>query len=152
MSVDESLRADDREDLDRLLSLAEEMRDKLDYGLRRLDLLRLMQLLCGSTAVFAIAIGFLLGFDSYRFTSAGVGGIMLLYTLMSQVLIQRLRVRMRPDRRALSEVIGILRETESAVASENDWSPLERAEFRIRLSRFEIGELSDGSFFPIGRL
>ena len=41
------------------------------------------------------------------------------------------------EERALEEVVSIVREVETAMARDEDWSPLERAEFRIRLSRFD---------------
>ncbi len=49
------------------------------------------------------------------------------------------RRHLRRDQRALFEIVGILREVESAIAQQAELSALERAEFRIRLSRFDIG-------------
>ena len=42
------------------------------------------------------------------------------------------------SRRSLREVVELLREIEPTVAMRFNWSVLKRAEFRIRLSRFEI--------------
>lgn len=42
------------------------------------------------------------------------------------------------NNRSLREVVELLREIEPTVAQRLNWSVLKRAEFRIRLSRFEI--------------
>ena len=47
------------------------------------------------------------------------------------------------DRRILFEIVNMLREVENAIAERNHVSALERAEFRIRLSRFDIGAEPD---------
>lgn len=48
----------------------------------------------------------------------------------------------RIDRRSLREVLEILRETIDIYATRYEWSPLRKAEVRIRLMRFDIGEQS----------
>lgn len=53
------------------------------------------------------------------------------------VVARRYRSRMERERRALYEVVGLVREVEQAQSIDEDWSPLQRAEFRIRLSRFD---------------
>ena len=49
-----------------------------------------------------------------------------------------LRTQLKGEERALAEVVRLLREVEGAIAEAEDWSTLERAEFRIRLSRFDM--------------
>jgi len=68
------------------------------------------------------------------------GGLLLGYTAMFDKGIQRIRRRSETDRQALQEVLDLLREIEGIAAMEGTWSRLQRAEFRIRLSRFEIEE------------
>jgi hypothetical protein len=51
-----------------------------------------------------------------------------------------------PDKLALKEVLQLLREIHNAVAEDERWSMLQRAEFRIRLSRFNLEEKSESAF------
>jgi ABC-type multidrug transport system fused ATPase/permease subunit len=51
----------------------------------------------------------------------------------------RMRRHLQRDQRALYQIVGMLRELESAISERDNLSALERAEFRIRLSRFDIG-------------
>jgi hypothetical protein len=50
---------------------------------------------------------------------------------------------LRRDRRALHSIVDMLREVENSTNSSGGMSTLERAEFRIRLARFDIGPGSD---------
>ena len=54
-------------------------------------------------------------------------------------LIRRRTKQLHKNQRALFELLSMLREIEQAVAERNNVSAIERAEFRIRLSRFDIG-------------
>ena len=54
-------------------------------------------------------------------------------------ILRRRTMQLRKDQRALFELLNMLREIEQAVAERNNVSAIERAEFRIRLSRFDIG-------------
>jgi hypothetical protein len=49
-----------------------------------------------------------------------------------------LKSRLRRDERALFEVVALLRETQDKLAESEGWGKLQQAEFRIRLSRFDI--------------
>jgi hypothetical protein len=54
-------------------------------------------------------------------------------------LFGRRRKLFRRNQRALFEIVSMLREVEKAIAEREQVSALERAEFRIRLSRFDVG-------------
>ncbi len=51
----------------------------------------------------------------------------------------RIRRQVVRERRALHSIVSMLRDLEKGIAEKNNLSTLERAEFRIRLSRFDIG-------------
>jgi len=132
---------DPREELDRLLKLAEELLEKSEMYDRRIERSRFME---AGLILTAIGLGIYLAFNPPRdgttlmITAVGVG-VPLLYALAIELILTRqLKRRSRPERAALSEVVSILRETEGAVAARYKWSPFQRAELRIRLSRFGI--------------
>jgi formate hydrogenlyase subunit 3/multisubunit Na+/H+ antiporter MnhD subunit len=145
----ESLSKSKRKDLEGLLKLAEELQEKYEYASRRISWGRLGQV--GSTVLVFFAStwfvykssltqgslngNFLFIVSIIVFSIAIVGNI-LLYEFS---IIQPAKRRIKRDVRALAEVVELLRETESVITKAEDWSALERAEFRIRLSRFGIG-------------
>ena len=65
--------------------------------------------------------------------------IFLGIAFVSESYINKLRGMLKRDSRARASIVELLRETEGYIAKEENWSTLERAYFRIRLSRFEIG-------------
>jgi hypothetical protein len=50
----------------------------------------------------------------------------------------KLRREKTSDERALASVLTLLHELEPEIARQQDWGPLRRAEFRIRLSRYDF--------------
>jgi hypothetical protein len=67
------------------------------------------------------------------------GGSAALMFIFALQVVLRMKRHLRRDQRALYEIVGMLREIESALAQRNQLSALERAEIRIRLARFDIG-------------
>jgi hypothetical protein len=63
----------------------------------------------------------------------------LMSVLSGRVPIDDLRANLRRDDRALLELVAILRESQGSLAEREHWSTLQHAEFRVRLTRFEIG-------------
>lgn len=53
-------------------------------------------------------------------------------------LLRSARKRLAVSRRSLREVLSLLRESEPTLAIEERWTSLQKAEFRIRLARFDI--------------
>ena len=72
--------------------------------------------------------------------------LVLLYLLLSRA---RLRRKLTRDRRALYRIVDMLRELEMGIVRSDALSTLEQVEFRIRLSRFDIGPESDHLVVPI---
>lgn len=54
-------------------------------------------------------------------------------------MAEKTRRKMARERRALHSIVDMLRGLEKGIAEKDSLSTLERAEFRIRLSRFDIG-------------
>lgn len=64
---------------------------------------------------------------------------LVLTTLLLQARIQLgPRRRLERDRRALREIVSLLRETEQALGHQGAFLPFEQAQLRIRLSRFDL--------------
>jgi hypothetical protein len=131
------------EESDRLLRLAEGLQDKCDYYERKrwmlivlgigttiaavaaaVAYLPLVSPLAGTSFTFWVALGSFYGF---------AGGVYLAYAL------SRMNRQLTRERRALHRIVDMLRDLEKGIAETNNLSPLEHAEFRIRLSRFDIG-------------
>lgn len=63
----------------------------------------------------------------------------LMSMLSGRVPTAELRANLRRDDRALLELVAILRESQGSLAEKEHWSTLQQAEFRVRLTRFDIG-------------
>jgi len=76
----------------------------------------------------------------------GISGSVLAIFAPQYILINDARKKYLGDKSALSEVLQLLRETSNVIAEQEKWSVLSRAEFRIRLSRFNLEEKSKSAF------
>jgi hypothetical protein len=130
------------EEADKLLRLAEELQDKCEQYERRVWILLIM----GATVVTALAIfsGYLISafpHDSvYRTMATAFSSLYGFATGASLVYIYaRIRRQVARERRALNGIVDMLRGLEKGIGERSNLSTLERAEFRIRLSRFDIG-------------
>lgn len=135
-------------ELEKLLSLAEELHEKCDWRNRAIDRYRLFQLSLLVIGVLIAAWGITRSYFTQAWFESGPSyrDIVFLfefavvaYALTFEYLIRRAKYRVMPDVVALSELVELIRETESIIAESEHWSTLERAQFRIRLSRFGIG-------------
>jgi hypothetical protein len=123
-------------ELRRLLDLAEEIQAKYESAARRRSDMFAQEVVVGLTGIVSsgvIATSLNFGLPIGLGLLVGVIGFLFL----AETVRARLQRRVDQEERALGEVVAIVREVEMAMAHEEDWSPLERAEFRIRLSRFE---------------
>ena len=112
------------DDLLEILGLAEELHAKCESGADRIEKLKMAQLIFVTIFAFCLLIIFVafleLGYLSTPhlftiLTSAivAVGATGFLYAIMLERTIQRVRHRLEPDRRALFELVRIMRETEA---------------------------------------
>jgi hypothetical protein len=130
------------EESEKLLRLAEELLDKCEQYERRVWMLLIM----GASVITAEAVfsGYLIPsipHDSvYRTLAIAFSSLCGFATGASLVYISaRIRRQASRERRALNSIVDMLRDLEKGIAEKNNLSTLERAEFRIRLSRFDIG-------------
>lgn len=143
-----------KEDLENLLKLAEELKEKCDYTKNKIKKFRYLQIafLLGSVYLFTAPVyfGYFAFFDEYKsviitiFTIASIIGFVDI--LLFNSICKDYKAIYLSDKIALTEVLQLLRETSDIIAELEDWSVLSRAEFRIRLSRFNLEEKSKSAF------
>jgi hypothetical protein len=133
---------DERQQSLELLDLADSIQEEYDARSRRLaNYSALRAILSGAivvTAAVAITVLHKLGWAPQ--IAAAFGGLLYvaiieLYTRPNVRKLQRLQ---RRDQRALSDLSSLLREIEPSLMKDEKWSPLDRAQFKIRLARFDI--------------
>jgi hypothetical protein len=138
-----------RKEIDGLLKLAEELQEKCDLVSRRIEQARFFQVGCVAISLSSIGAGLWVNMSINSFSRSLLAGtilISILYAVASEYLIRRIKRRSEPDKAALAEVVELLRETGNGIAEAENWSALDRAEFRIRLSRFGIGHTKYKSY------
>jgi hypothetical protein len=127
-----------------LLSLAEKLQEQCSAASQRLMMYYLV------TVVFGILLvgGFVTDFIDPPKYAQSIG--LLWYFLVGVLVVgaglfaayiyvvRPIRTRKAHDARALNEVVRILRESVPPIITAQEWSMLQIAEFKIRLSRFEI--------------
>ena len=152
-----------KDDLENLLKLAEELKDKCDWGekeieeIKRRTFSKIIVTVSGAFIYFIVAFAALnyyssesLKFDKtypLYYIGAGISLFCGFYPVyITSKKIRHIQKKTFSDRFALKEVLQLLRETSSLIAEQEDWSVLSRAEFRIRLSRFNLEENSKSAF------
>jgi hypothetical protein len=144
-----------KEDLEKLLHLAEELKENYDKAKIRLKKYRILQII--GIILFLISTLYVLLFykdysDNYRYLiiTIALNSLIYIYGFYQLFLtIKGIRKQHISEELALSEVLQLLRETSNVIAEQEKWSVLSRVEFRIRLSRFNLEEKSKSalSFF-----
>jgi hypothetical protein len=139
------------DDLSAILELAENLRARCEAGAERIEKLRIYRVVSfiGSFLALCLAIVVRMSREdvalqkvttSVIFLGAIFVGLQLaIPSILFQGWINGIRRRLAPDKRAMFELVRIMRETEGALTESKQWSPLERAKFHIQLSRFDIG-------------
>ena len=136
------------EESDKLLSLAETLQEKCEQHDRRWWLLTAIHVSI-FLPCFAFALYFIFRALPFRLEDLVYNGWMwgallaFLYlvagTAYAYYMRERIDRKLARERRALHSIVDLLRDLEKGIAEKNNLSSLERAEFRIRLSRFDIG-------------
>jgi hypothetical protein len=128
------------EDLRKLLDLAEGTKQSVRLSERRIATYRVIEfgLLALSVTLEIIAI------NSWRasvftlpFLVFGLA-VLFLAVFIETRIVRQLVTERKADSRALARAVSVLRETESSIR--HQLSPLELAEFRIRLATYDIDE------------
>ena len=137
-----------KKDLEKLLSLAEDLKEKCDKTKNRITYYRILQITFVITFMLWTfwVLFYNLTENKYLVVIAGLSGSILAIFSFQYVLINDDRKKYLGDKSALSEVLQLLRETSNVIAEQEKWSVLSRAEFRIRLSRFNLEEKSKSAF------
>jgi hypothetical protein len=133
-----------RSELDELLTMAEELQDAIERSTQQF-------LTTTMSALLVFVLGFIT-FGVVAFTVANtiyrlsLGLIIALSVLVGAFLVTRIQTRFKlqqqRDRRALQELLSIVHEVAPIFKTAADWSPLDEARLRIRLSRFGVGRSS----------
>lgn len=134
------------EDADKLLSLAESCQDRCEnydrckrelvgWSLGGLFILAVIVVVMTTTAFTQGTVLSKIAFIIDFFTIV----LILYYTFKFRVIYQEYAKMSNREKRALYSIVDMLREIEKGIAEESHLTTLERAEFRIRLSRFDIG-------------
>lgn len=137
-----------KEDLESLLKLAEELKEKCDKARHQIRVLKFGRIITVVTFILSILFLFLesikSGVDTFTDLNFGIKVLttlgFLVLSLVAEFVIRNIERTYLPDKLALSEVLQLLRETSDIIAEQEEWSVLSRAEFRIRLSRFNLEE------------
>lgn len=126
-------------DFRRLLDLADTIQSSHEASERRIATFRFAEALALIGAVLIAALGAMADYNSERLSALVIAAFVGVAVAAAHVfMLRRLQIRAYRDRRALDEVVPLLRELEALTARDEGWSPIERAEYRIRLSRFDI--------------
>ena len=130
-----------QKDFDALLDLAETLQEKCDRDGQRVLVYRLVEtVLTVFLCVVSVALLSHTGAIPLVYSAVGIGCMLSggLGLFCVEYLLHKIAVWTDRDRRALSEVVELLRSTERSVAKDVGFSALERARLRIQLSRFDI--------------
>jgi hypothetical protein len=133
-------------EFEKLLDLEEELKDKCDNMEQQINKSLVFLIL---VTVPILGLVFFVINNIVNRESSSLNTFQISITIVAAILItlglpifvrmirniKKLQRNFDLDRKALKEVIGLLREVESVETK----SPLERAYFRIKLSRFDIG-------------
>ena len=128
-------------DAEKLLSLAEKLQEKCEFYERR----KWLGIFFCTGSIMAML--FLSLYIAYRPYQEGKGSLVagmlcgyaiscIIPTVYLWSQYSRLITR---EQRALHSIVDMLRDLETGISEESNLTTLERAEFRIRLSRFDIG-------------
>ena len=140
-----------RADLENLLNLAEELKEKCDKAKNRIKIYRIFQItsiILGLSGTYFSVFYSFKDFVTSKYVALFIGLFFSIFITISYQLyiIKDIRNQYLADKLALSEVLQLLRETSDIIAEQEYWSVLSRAEFRIRLSRFNLEEKPQSSF------
>jgi len=132
-------------EIEKILSLAEELQEKNERYSTRISMFRVVEL---TTIFLGITIS-LLFFKVNEFDIVNFYGLLsvlvsifiilasFIYTI-EYIIVRNYIKRRRRDSRALYEIVEMLRELGEFQGKNEGWSELDRAQYRIRLSRFGI--------------
>ena len=134
-----------REEIERLLSLAEQLEEKRNLSANREAVVQII-----NTFAWLITLAFTILFLAHNIKSPNAipdyvkFGMWVLPTLALSWYVTlrtwRNRVSMQAfrDQIAMEDIVELLREFQPLIAQRDGWSALDKAAFRIRIKRFDI--------------
>lgn len=138
-------------EVEKILSLAEKLQENIDRYSNGISMFRVVEIttiLLGITILlFFLKVNEFEIVKSYVLLPVLVSIFIisaLLYTI-EYIIVRNHIKRRRRDSRALYEIVEMLRELGEIQGKNEGWSELDRAQYRIRLSKFGIGD-SDSDF------
>lgn len=148
---EKELKSSTKEDLESLLELAEKLKDRCDLIEREIERLKSLRFTLKIAGVILLIISitsifYLLFGDLYQKITLVILSFIawILFTVVTKKSsreLMHLQKVISPEKFALREVLQLLRETSNLIADKENWSVLARAEFRIRLSRFNLEDI-----------
>jgi hypothetical protein len=125
----------EKRNVDGLLEFAEKSQERCERVQQRIRRLQTLQIGILATGV--------IGSEWIRTSGIIRSGIYIIMfiaiVLWLEIVRQQQKKRLNAEKLVLEEMVNLIREVEPLVSQKEGWSLLERAEFRIRLSRFGIG-------------
>ncbi len=138
-----------QERVEQLLATAEAHQDQCDRREFRIDFINTAG---GASVVMMIGFNVWLVATTSRWSWAALGiSFVLGWALIFGTTLRASRIKLRRNQRTLGEIVKLLRETEEIMSIQEMWSPFERAQIRIRLSRFDSGLERGGSMGTRGQ-
>lgn len=135
------IRNSSEEDLESLLKLAEELKT----GIEKLDDLNFkFKFLFIIILITPIIFHLFVSNSNLVSLCFVIASIISGYFYLKQIIKRNNSVS--ATKLMLKEVLQLLREVHGTIAEREDWSILKRAEFRIRLSRFDLSEKKESVF------
>jgi hypothetical protein len=139
-----------REEIEKLLKLAEELTANYEQARWRASLVGGLSILALSFALVAILgmfFPFVFGMNSLSATAQFYAGLLIplgaYFGASCASCYFRLARKNAIESRALFQLVELIREVEPVLATRDNWSLLDQAQFRIRLARFDIGPKSE---------
>lgn len=136
-----------RDEVDQLLGMAEEYSERCERISARLSLL-----VTGAVALGVSLVAFAVLYPGVLWETSVETALLTVNLVAASGLLARsimaLQGRLATERAALRQIVELLREIEPVLAESESWSALERASFRIRLSRFGVFPGSQAGRWP----
>jgi len=139
-------------EFEKTLSLAEELQENCERYSNKISVFRIVEFIT-IFSVIAIILLFLREdvfnsrniYDLLYWLASFLVMLVLLISTTEYIMVRSYIKKRRRDSRALYEIVGLLRELGEFQREKEGWSELDRAQYRIRLSRFDIGD-NDSDF------
>ncbi len=128
--------------IETLLEVAENLLDRCEKCERKMSIISFLRL---TTVFIGVATGVYCGFEyiSANIFALTISSLILFYLALTFFYLRTVHETTKRfyarEKRALNSIVDMLREVEPSLSEEEGITAVERAEFRIRLARFDVG-------------